>query len=407
MDAALPPKICDVLKTVVKGNIDDFTVTVHDPNKKGEGYLGQMFFITLQEKTNGSRFMFAVKQAFSENKIRDTFPIRNAFLNEIYFYTKVWPKLAKFQEEEASGKPSFHHIPRCYAVVSDNDQEMLVLENLKFRGFELHDKKKVLSTSMFEYLFDLYGKYHALSFAYKALHPEEFSELCKDVIDVWVTFSTRENFSEATKMCTRQALEVLEPGVDDQIAERYRHYVEDGAKLIANSLEETKYSAILHGDCWSNNMMFKYDETRNLVDMRFLDFQLCAVASPVCDLSYCLYSGGAKETFDQLDRLLQIYHDALSDSLRSFGCDPDALFPLEALKRDWKKHCQLGVIMGPMLWRGKMTYEDAALDLTDLTGSDNAVEEMQKFFDSKFDEKTYKERVRDILLHLHERDLFV
>ncbi|KAJ8926109.1 hypothetical protein NQ315_009966 [Exocentrus adspersus] len=406
MGTVLPPKIYDVLKTVVKGNIDDFTVTVHDPNKKGEGYLGKLFFVTLQEKNNDCRLVFAVKCAFSENAVRDQYPIRGAFLNEIYFYTKLWPRLCKFQES-ASGKRSFHHVPRCYAVVSDNDQEMLVLENLKLRGFEMHDKKKPVSVSMFEYLFGLYGKLHALSLAYKALHPEEFSELGEGVSDMWVTFCKKHPFGEAIRIGMRQAMKALEPGMDDQIIERFSHYEEDGVELFCNSLEKTRYNAVIHGDGWSNNMMFKYDESKNPVDMRFLDFQLCTVASPVCDLSYCLYSGGTKETFDQLDRLLQVYHDALSDSLRSYGCDAEQLYPLEALKSDWKKHCQMGAIIGIIIWRNKLTCADAALDLMDLTDGEDSKEMMQKFLNTKIDEGTYRERVRDILSHLYERDLFM
>ncbi|XP_023312538.1 uncharacterized protein LOC111692681, partial [Anoplophora glabripennis] len=140
-----------------------------------------------------------------------------------------------------------------------------------------------------------------------------------------------------------------------------------------------------------------------LIDVRFLDFQLVRLGSPVCDLSYCLYSGGTKETFDDLDHLLQIYHDSLSENIRAYGCDPDELYPLKALKDDWKVYFHWGVRFGFSVWRGKLVYDDEVLDLTDVATEDG--ENVQKFTDTKFDEKTFKERTRDIILHLYENNL--
>lgn len=136
--------------------------------------------------------------------------------------------------------------------------------------------------------------------------------------------------------------------------------------------------------------------------MRLIDFQLVRLGSPVCDLSYSLYSGGTKAIFDDLDHLLQVYHDSLSESLRAYGCDPDVLYPLHALKDDWKVYCQLGITMGLSIWRGKLVDDDEVVDLTDL-----ALDEgngMDKFKAAKFDEKTYKEITNDVILHLYENN---
>lgn len=138
-----------------------------------------------------------------------------------------------------------------------------------------------------------------------------------------------------------------------------------------------------------------------MVDLRLLDFQMFRLGSPVCDLSYCLYSGGTKAIFDELDHFLQIYHDSLSENLKAYGCDPDELYPLKALKSDWKVHCQMGVTMGIMVWRGKLTHEDDAIDLSDL--SENQAD-IKRFFETNYDKITFRERTRDIILHLYEND---
>ncbi|XP_018566827.1 uncharacterized protein LOC108907571 [Anoplophora glabripennis] len=402
MNNAVPPKIYELVKKAVNGDIENYEISEQDSNKKGDGFLGEVSFISLRDKTTGKQLNIVVKQAFSEQTVRESNPIRDIYLNETYFYTEVWPKFFKFQE----GIPKanrFSNLAQCLATISEENFEGLALENLKSEGFVMHDKRKVVEKEKFEFIFKLYGRFHAISFAYKALHPEEFSELVEGFYGVNEEMYEKEAFLDYCKYIYRQGLEGLQPGVDDAVIEKYRHYVDDGVKLYMGCLVNGKYAAINHGDCWSNNMMFKYDSSGKLIDVRFLDFQLARLGSPVCDLSYCLYSGGTKETFDDLDHLLQIYHDSLSENIRAYGCDPDELYPLKALKDDWKVYFHWGVRFGFSVWRGKLVYDDEVLDLTDVATEDG--ENVQKFTDTKFDEKTFKERTRDIILHLYENNL--
>ncbi|XP_018566829.1 uncharacterized protein LOC108907573 [Anoplophora glabripennis] len=399
MNDAVAPKIYEIVKKAVNGDIENYEITVQGSNKKGEGYLGQIFFISLRDKTTGKQMSIVVKQAFPEQALREINRIRQIYFNEIYFYTEVWPKLFKFQERIPK-ENRFSNIAKCLATISEKNFERLALEDLKCEGFVMHDKKKIVEKEKFEFIFKLYGRFHAMSFAYKALHPEDFSELAERFYSINVNTFEKEGFVVFYKYVYEECLEGLQPGVDDAVIEKYRHYVDDGVKLSKECLVNGKYTAIIHGDCWSNNIMFKYDHSGKLTDVRFLDFQAVRLGSPVCDLSYCLYSGGTKEIFDDLDRLLQIYHDSLSENIRAFGCDPDELYPLKALKDDWKVYCQWGVSAGFLVWRGKLIYNDEALDLTDMTTEDG--QNVQKFMDAKFDEKTFKERTRDIILHMYE-----
>lgn len=258
MSAKVPQKIYEVLEKAINGNIEDFAISVNDSNKKGDGYIGQIFFVTLQEKNYGRRLNFVVKQAFSEQNIRELHPIRDAFITEIYFYTELWPKLREFQER-IPATLSFDHLARCYAATREENFERLVLEDLKEQGFVMNDKRKVMDREQLEYIFKVYGKLHAISFAYKALKPGEFSELTEVVTDVWVSFSKKQIFQDAIKLAYRQCFDNLEPGVDDAIIDKFRHYLDDGMEVFCKSLVNGKYTAIVHGDCWSNNIMFKYD----------------------------------------------------------------------------------------------------------------------------------------------------
>lgn len=128
------------------------------------------------------------------------------------------------------------------------------------------------------------------------------------------------------------------------------------------------------------------------------------VGSPVCDLAYCLYSGGDKQAFDGLDHLLHVYHDSLSECLRAYGCNANELYSLEVLKNEWKVHCQFGVTMGLMIWRGKLTYDDNIVDLVDICEDEKG---MNKFYETSYDKETFKQRTRDIIIHLYENDYLI
>lgn len=258
MNTTVPSKVYEILKKAVNGNIDNFIVHVDDPNKKGEGFLGQIFFISLKDRITGKELNFVVKQALSQESVREHHPIRNVFLNEIYFYTKLWPELSDFQERIPS-PIRFLHLPKYFAATSEDNFERLLIENLKYQGFVMHEKEKVLEIEKIEFIFKIYGKFHAMSFAYKALNPAKYSELVKGVSDLWMVYSNKTSFQDSAKLAYEASLECFQPGVDDVIIEKCKDHINTAVGLFKKSLDNGQYTCVTHGDCWSNNMMFKYD----------------------------------------------------------------------------------------------------------------------------------------------------
>ncbi|KAJ8926033.1 hypothetical protein NQ315_009888 [Exocentrus adspersus] len=402
MSETTPADIYKILKQAVKDHIDKCKITIQ-PNQKGEGLLGQVLFVSLEDQTSKQVLELVVKQAFASQTIRETTPIKELFQNEIYFYANVWPRLDKFQER-IQAQYQFRKVAKFIASSSDDKSEKIVLENLKFQGFQMHDKKVPLSKEQFQLMMWEYGKFHALSFAYKALYPEGYADLTKGVMDVYSNFNSTEGFRMWLKHPHEICMEILQGEVDEVVMEKYRPYLKNYVELFQNSLDcRTKYTVITHGDCWSNNMMFKYDEQRRVMDIRFIDFQMSKVGSPCCDLSYCLYSGASKEVLQDFHHYLQVYHDSLSRTLRAFGCDPDRLYPFQELKNDWKKYCKLGMLMGLSVWKLKYTDQSQIRDLTDIAEEkDNAGQSPKS--DPEYDKEAFKKVSRDLILHMYEND---
>ncbi|XP_015836997.2 uncharacterized protein LOC107397414 [Tribolium castaneum] len=369
------------------------TITSITTNQKGEGYLGEIFMVTVADP-HGHRHQFVIKAAFVEEKIRELAPIRKSFQNETYFYTHLCSAFRKF----AGTTPDF--VPECYKTVVDENREMLALENLKEKGFECFDKTVELDEKHVELIFKTYGRFHALSFALRDQEPEKYEKLAKGLFNVYGEFLGKKFFPEHLVEMGKVVGKAFVPGEDDDVIDAYRKYSGDNivdffASCIAS---EPEYSALLHGDCWSNNMMFKY-QGGTVTDIRLIDWQLMKSGSPVCDLSYCLYSGASKQIFDNLDHYLRIYHDSFSDCVTELGSDPHKLYPFEALKADWKKYAKFGMIMSFSILRMKLTHKEDIIDLTDGFEMDEINE---VFANMKFNETDYYSRIRGLVRHMFE-----
>lgn len=73
--------------------------------------------------------------------------------------------------------------------------------------------------------------------------------------------------------------------------------------------------------------------------MRFIDFQLSRYVSPVVDLAHIIFNCCTPETRRKhYDQLINEYHEALSECVKSYDYDPDVLFPYEKLRQHLMKY---------------------------------------------------------------------
>lgn len=144
-----------------------------------------------------------------------------------------------------------------------------------------------------------------------------------------------------------------------------------------------------------------FQEKRNVVDLKLLDWQITKVGSPVQDLSYCLYSGASLDTYERLDDLLKLYYEHFSAVLRQAGENPEEVYPFSVLKEEWKEYCKFGWTMSLMVMKIKTTEQEDKLDLVDISTSDNKIEMAKKMIRGT-PSTEYDRRVRELLLHVYK-----
>lgn len=75
-------------------------------------------------------------------------------------------------------------------------------------------------------------------------------------------------------------------------------------------------SVFCHGDCWTNNILFKSTEESEFLEVCFIDFQLCRYGSLALDLCNLIYCCTTKKLRDaSLQILLKKYHNTLHKTL--------------------------------------------------------------------------------------------
>ncbi|CAH1975012.1 unnamed protein product [Acanthoscelides obtectus] len=380
----LPEDVKELLESIFKKSLSELKVSLHDPNRKGAGHLGEFFFVSLSDTCNNLRHEIAVKRSLTcQSDLFQKF-LDSAFSNEIYFYKTLLPNYKRLEERFSTER--FDKTPHFYGA--NEKCTILVLNNLKLCGYGTHDKQKPLEKQHYDLIFETYGKLHALSFALRELDSDGFLEakefLKVPFVEDFKTKSSAELQEDLTKwMGNSEKLKKVVGNITENLREAYVYAGEN--------------EVLLHGDCWSNNIMFKYNESNKVEDIKLVDFQLCRVGTPVFDLSYCFYSGASEELLAQLDYFLDIYHGSLSQSLRQFDLDPAIVYPMSTLRTEWKKYCRYGFCSAMTIWKVKLASEEDALDMT------KSEEEIRENFggDKRITEE-YLCKIQELVHHMRE-----
>lgn len=240
--------------------IENFKIVYKDVGTKGAGFMGVITFINLKGTKNGEDISIPliIKSAVQNPESRTSLDVRGAFLTEKYTYTEIFPTFRAF-ENFYNIKESLNSVPRCYISLDEEFKEVLVLDNLKAYGFKMHEKGRRLNVAHVAKIFEEYGKYHALSYAYKHKQPASFYKLAEPLKENLVT-QTFKNMPDIVTKMVENTVNELERSEEFLLANQLKNYGEDLSKKILKDMSKIdEYSVIIHGDSWINNFLFKYE----------------------------------------------------------------------------------------------------------------------------------------------------
>ncbi|XP_015609338.1 uncharacterized protein LOC107274586 [Cephus cinctus] len=309
---------------------------------KADNFVGCVYRVVVSDENNGkecSRRSFIFKAPSRDWSRRRFMQSSLLFARETLFYETVVPIFEDLLKER--GK-SLDFVPKYYGGSTVENEETIILEDLSTRGFVLRDRLRQLDHAHASLAVRYLGRLHAISFALRDQRPDEFrifSGMREDVFrkECLETEGYR-NREKVFAQCVRTVLQDEDP----YYTERFEEFLKDSVEkvqLCCRAETAEPYSALNHGDCWSNNLLFKYNEATNEpTAMYFVDFQVSRYVSPALDIHYLLYcSCNQKLRSAYYDKLIEEYYDSFSKYLRELGSDPNKLFPMEALQEQLKK----------------------------------------------------------------------
>lgn len=262
MSSTISPDLYSLIGKAINSLIEEFSLEVSE-NIIGEGFSGDVIFVTLTNNKSKEKQYLAVKQQKSGEKgtsIQSTLP----FINEIYFYETIWRKLEQFYYETTNKR--LRLVPKCLGT-SQTGTKRLILENLKSQGFKTSEKTKPFDSDQLELAFKTYGIFHGVSLAYRENNQEEFVQWANSIQFEWKKlFSKGSSISQALVYSMTNGEKLFDEQTEKHLVEKLREYKENGPDILYNLLNQSTVQPVInHGDCWSNNMMFKYDVSQTFI----------------------------------------------------------------------------------------------------------------------------------------------
>ncbi|XP_069678921.1 uncharacterized protein [Periplaneta americana] len=249
---------------------------------------------------------------------RQAFKSEVLFRNEVAFYTQALPVLLEFQASCAVTTP-FRAVPRCYLA---HDTE-LVLEDLCARGFVMTDRKAGLDSAHCRATMRELALLHALSLAMKLCRPREFASSVADSVQEALFMPENEDWYRGYyRAATRNAFTMVREtlGDDTRYLDKFRDFVDNStffSRMVSLVEPREPLAVLCHGDCWTNNILFKYSEHGEILEVCLVDFQLARYGSPALDIVNLLYCCTSREMrLKHMSGLLSDYHSTLVRALK-------------------------------------------------------------------------------------------
>lgn len=256
----------------------------------------------------------------------DLFNSPVTFQKELQFYNSMAKEYVNLQLESGINEKDLNIlVPKFYSgrlgLKSNefDEQATIIFENLKCKDFDTEDRIYGMDKEHVEYATKKLAKLHALTIALKLKKPQTYEKIAQVVMMKTMNEATSKCMDDITDktMLDVKGLEGIEPYLD-----RVNRTVEKFGAVNDDVKPHEPWGTLVHNDFWVNNMMFRHDKKGNIIDMKIVDFQLCAYDYGVKDLIFFLISSANKEIIDgHLDEMIDCYYNTFVRTLKSLNID--------------------------------------------------------------------------------------
>ncbi|XP_042872430.1 uncharacterized protein LOC122253428 [Penaeus japonicus] len=319
--------------------------TVHEFTQKGDHYATLVARVnvnySLYEKDHSVSYVVKYNPKHFKAFEKFTYVL---FKKEALFYQHLVQHIQS-QLHELGQTPL--RVPKCFHTSLAENQEVIFLEDLRPRGFKMFDRKKGMDVAHTKLVLEELARLHAASYLLKAKIPDLAKKYPILNLD-WLNYAddarekTYETFTKQMDIVKDMLSKVGGYEVTENWLSRNKERV---LEILDNQLERVPpFDVLCHGDCWNNNMLFRYNDKGVPVEVMLLDLQMCRQASLATDLNYLFHTsleGHVRKT--NLEIFLDIYYSVFLGVTQAGGTAMP--FTQLELRQEYRNRLEYGLLM--------------------------------------------------------------
>lgn len=292
-------------------------------SKTGENYSSILYRLrisyTLKNEDISKSYIVKCMQS-PDSEIGKTMKTLGIYRRESAMYSETLPSIKevlKVIDPELQLAPKFIHM-------ITEPCEILVIEDLQPIGFKVADRLVGMDHEHSKMVFKNLARMHAASMYLNKKNPQfrrHYNEgaFNENMSDTMATYFKNGVYQATEVMKQRPKCQKYVKAFEDY-SERL---IEDGITLLKEIPAEcNEFNVLNQGDIWINNIMFKYNEDGEPIDIRFVDFQMSHFGCPGIDINYFFCTSLTNETRSIFrNDLLILYHSVIVETLNSLQYD--------------------------------------------------------------------------------------
>lgn len=306
-----------------------------------------------EEDRQSRTIHFVIKAPPKASFIKMIHKMSKPFLNEVTWYLELLKQIELLEKElPDNGFRMSSLVPTCYHAYSNYywgevsmscascpwfcwlpfrsaEEGILLMQNVKFLGYQMVNKMQILPLENFLLVMQKLAHFHGRWLTYRWMAeagslpqgswtPDHF----KSALDTQKRVP-KFIYKELLKGTHKTVARILELEGQSEHIERVRKFFHTTApNQLTTFMGEiaTPIDTCCHGDFWSNNIMFKYDEDGKATDVVLVDFQLINYGHPAYDILYLLYLSADTAFRDaHMQACLQTYWDIFKVYIDQFA----------------------------------------------------------------------------------------
>lgn len=254
------------------------------------------------------------------------------------------PSLLKFQSSKNMTEP-FTKYANLFLSYCDGVNDVICLEDASVQNFGSAVRQEGIDYEHCKLTFKALAQFHAISIAMKDQEPEEFDKIRNAIFETYYDDRLWDWYEMFWKKICHVAIDAVEKEYPDTIyLEKIKQFaVPERYKDLIKAAKTYETGVISHGDCWTNNFLYKYVDGRP-VDAKLIDFQLSRCATPILDISFAIYACTTQELREKhYDEFIKYYYDVLSAQVKEMGSDPEKVYSYDLFMEEVVKYSFFGL----------------------------------------------------------------